>query len=153
MIKGLYEAHLPVKDLDRSIKFYEALGLEFDHRVEDRVAFLWIQKETSWLGLWQTDNVELAYHPSIRHLAFQVGLEDLKNSFTWLQERGIKARKAFGFEPIEPFVMPNVNFGHAKVHFDDPDGNSLEFICKVEKKNPELNYNMYLSEWEKGNQE
>ena len=34
MIKGLFEAHLPVSDLDRSIKYYESLGLEFDHRIE-----------------------------------------------------------------------------------------------------------------------
>lgn len=28
MIKGLYEAHLPVSDLQQSIIFYEKLGLE-----------------------------------------------------------------------------------------------------------------------------
>jgi len=28
MIAGLYEAHLPVKELERSIVFYEELGLE-----------------------------------------------------------------------------------------------------------------------------
>lgn len=78
MIKGLYEAHLRVTDLERSIRFYEVLGLEFDHGVEDRVAFLWIEKEKSWLGLWQTEMAELNYHPSIRHLAFRVELEDLR---------------------------------------------------------------------------
>ncbi|MDQ0430309.1 catechol 2,3-dioxygenase-like lactoylglutathione lyase family enzyme [Planomicrobium stackebrandtii] len=152
MIKGLYEAHLPVSDLDRSIQFYEGLGLEFDHCIEGRVAFLWIEKEKSWLGLWQTEKVELDYHPSIRHIAFQVELEDLKISIAWLKDKGISARKAFGFEPTEPFVMPNDGYGHAKVHFDDPDGNSLEFICKVEKNNPDLNENMYWSDWEKFNQ-
>lgn len=40
MIKGLYEAHLPVSNLNRSIEFYEGLGLQFDHKVEDRLAFL-----------------------------------------------------------------------------------------------------------------
>lgn len=151
MIKGLYEAHLPVSDLERSIKFYESLGLEFDHRIEARVAFLWIEKDKSWLGLWQTDKVNLDYHPSIRHIAFHVELEDLRNSRKWLAERNIEAKKAFGFEPIEPFVMPNERYGHAKIHFNDPDGNSLEFICKVEKNNPNVTSNMYLSDWEKAN--
>lgn len=41
--------------------------------------------------------------------------------------------------------------GHGKVHFDDP-GNSLEFICKVEKNNPNLNENMYWSDWVKSHQ-
>ncbi|MFD2706785.1 VOC family protein [Salibacterium lacus] len=45
MIKGLYEAHLPVSDLKRSIDFYTDLGLELEHIVEDRLAFLWIEKD------------------------------------------------------------------------------------------------------------
>ena len=146
MIKGLYEAHLPVSDLDRSIKFYEGLGLILDHKFEDRLAFLWIEKEKSWLGLWSTDKVEVEYHPSIRHIAFEVGLENLKDSVNWLTERGYTPRKAFGFEPSEPFVMSNDGFGHAKIHFNDPDGNSLEFICKID--NPKnITGNIYLSEW------
>ncbi|WP_413023611.1 hypothetical protein [Peribacillus frigoritolerans] len=39
MIKGLYEAHLPVSNLNRSIEFYEGLGLQFDHKVNDRLDF------------------------------------------------------------------------------------------------------------------
>lgn len=150
MIKGLYEAHLPVSDLDQSIKFYEGLGLQFDHRVEDRLAFLWIENEKSWLGLWKTEKVELDYHPSIRHIAFEVSLEGLKGSVTWLKNKGYKPREAFGFKPTEPFVMPQGNYAHAKVHFNDLDENSLEFICKI--PNPKhLTERMYLSEWEKLN--
>ncbi|WP_342587606.1 hypothetical protein [Alteribacter populi] len=44
MIKGLYEAHLPVSDLEEAIAFYIGLGLEFDHKVEDRLAFIWIER-------------------------------------------------------------------------------------------------------------
>ncbi|WP_251135181.1 hypothetical protein [Exiguobacterium sp. s127] len=51
MINGLYEAHLPVRNLKQSIAFYEGLGLTLDHIVDDRLAFLWIVKEESWLGL------------------------------------------------------------------------------------------------------
>lgn len=32
MIKGIYEAHLPVKDLDRSIEFYRELELKLAWR-------------------------------------------------------------------------------------------------------------------------
>lgn len=147
MIKGLYEAHLPVSNLNRSIEFYKGLGLEFEHQVEDNLAFLWIEKEKSWLGLWKTEKVEVEYHPSIRHIAFEVSIEGLKHSVDWLKNRGYEPRKAFGFEPTEPFVMPNSDFAHAKIHFNDPDGNSLEFICKLE--NPKkVKERMYLSEWE-----
>lgn len=46
MIEGLYEAHLPVGDLQESIKFYQRLGLELSHIHEDRLAFFWIKKIT-----------------------------------------------------------------------------------------------------------
>jgi catechol 2,3-dioxygenase-like lactoylglutathione lyase family enzyme len=151
MIKGLYEAHLPVSDLNLSIEFYKKLGLEFDHLIEKKLAFLWIEKDKSWLGLWQTDNVNLEYHPSIRHIAFEVELKDLKKVTKWLNERDIEPREAFGFKPTEPFVIPNEEHAHAKIHFNDPDGNSLELICKLEKRNKSLNKNMYLSDWEKQN--
>lgn len=39
MIKGLYEAHLPVSDLKKSVLFYKELGLELDHIVDDKIAF------------------------------------------------------------------------------------------------------------------
>ena len=150
MIKGLYEAHLPVRDLNRSIEFYEGLGLEFDHRVEDSLAFLWIEKDKSWLGLWETEKVEVEYHPSIRHIAFEVSLDGLKGSVAWLKNKGYEPREAFGFEPIEPFVMPHKDYAHVKIHFNDPDGNSLEFICKID--NPQgIMKRMYLSEWERVN--
>lgn len=38
MIKGLYEGHLPVIDLERSIEFYGKLGLKLYKKYE-KVAF------------------------------------------------------------------------------------------------------------------
>jgi len=148
MILGLYEAHLPVRDLQRSIAFYTGLGLKLDHIVDGKIAFLWIVEDQSWLGLWQTDQVELPYHPSIRHIAFQVSLDGLRESVHWLTERGYTPRKAFGFEGTEPFVMPIAQHAHAKIHFNDPDGNSLEFITKLDNPLGAQDY-MYLSEWER----
>jgi catechol 2,3-dioxygenase-like lactoylglutathione lyase family enzyme len=151
MIEGLYEAHLPVRNLEKSIVFYEGLGLELSHIHEDRLAFFWIKKNHSWLGLWESDKAELAYHPSIRHIAFQVSLENLKGASQWLKNRGYQPREAFGFEPHEAFVMAHDNMAHAKIHFNDIDGNSLELITKLENPN-KITGRMYLSEWEKKNQ-
>ncbi|WP_407640173.1 VOC family protein [Bacillus massiliglaciei] len=39
MLKGLYEVHLPVHDLQRSIEFYRNLGLQLAYEYED-IAFL-----------------------------------------------------------------------------------------------------------------
>jgi catechol 2,3-dioxygenase-like lactoylglutathione lyase family enzyme len=73
MIKGLYEAHLPVSNLERSIEFYKNLNLELAYQNE-KLAFFWIEKGLSWLGLWETEKVDTPYHPSLRHIAFHVVL-------------------------------------------------------------------------------
>ena len=46
MIKGLYETHVQVSNLESAIEFYtKVLGLEFAHKDETRpIAFLWIGK-------------------------------------------------------------------------------------------------------------
>ena len=43
-IRGLFEAHLTVRDLDRSIAFYrDMLGLPLAHVIPERqVAFFWV---------------------------------------------------------------------------------------------------------------
>ena len=86
MIKGLYEAHLPVSNLENSIAFYKKIGLVLDHIVDNKIAFFWVEENKSWIGLWETDKVNIEYHPSIRHIAFQVELEDLKEAVEWLKE-------------------------------------------------------------------
>ncbi|MCM3540687.1 VOC family protein [Priestia endophytica] len=88
----------------------------------------------------------------MRHIAFQVSLDGLKCSVSWLNERGYTPWEAFGFEPVEPLVMVHSSMAHAKIHFNDPDGDSLEFICKMD--NPKnIIKRMYLSEWEQLNQD
>lgn len=84
MIKGLYEAHLPVSNLENSISFYRNLGLEIAYK-QDKLVFFWIVKGESWLGLWESDKVELPYHPSIRHIAFRVEKEDIILSKTMVE--------------------------------------------------------------------
>ncbi|PEI76077.1 VOC family protein [Bacillus wiedmannii] len=145
MIKGLYEAHLPVSNLEISISFYESLGLKLYKRGND-IAFFWIKENESWLGLWEGTEYKVNYHPSLRHIAFQVSLHDLENAIHWLNQKGISARKDFGMEPIEPIVFPEL--AHAAVYFNDPDGNSLELIAQLPVGLPTAE-KVYLSEWKK----
>ena len=131
MIKGLYEAHLPVSNLKNSILFYRNLV-----------------KDESWLGLWESEKVELAYHPSIRHIAFQVEKEDIISSKKWLNERGIAIRTSFGFnEDRQPLVLPNHPHAHAAIYFDAPDGNSIELIAPIRIDFQEDFKMMTLEDW------
>lgn len=147
MIQGLYEAHLPVKDFKVSIPFYEKLGLKLAWR-EGSTVFFWIEEGKSWLGLWEGREAETPYHSSLRHIAFRVAYEDMKQALKWMASIGVEP-SAFGDRPsAEPFVRPNQ--GNASVYFNDPDGNSLELMCYVEV--PEslrsITDKLSLEEWE-----
>lgn len=148
MIKGLYEAHLPVSDLKNSIEFYRKLGLKLAWRDED-TAFFWIEKGKSWLGLWEGNEYETRYHPSLRHIAFRVSYEDLKESLKWLDSIQVEAVPFGNRESTEPFIRPHQ--GNASVYFKDPDGNSLELICHIEVPNELKHITDKLSfvDWEK----
>ncbi len=129
MITGLYEAHLPVGSLENSMEFYSRLGLKLAWRDED-TAFYWLQEGVSWLGLWEGKEAGTPYHPSLRHVAFRVGYEHLRHAEGWLRERGIEPVPFGGRSSTAQFVRPHQ--GNASVYFNDPDGNSLEFMCAVE---------------------
>ena len=148
MIKGLYEAHLPVSNLKNSIEFYRKLGLELAWRDED-TAFFWIEQGKSWLGLWEGNEYETRYHPSLRHIAFRVSYEDLKESLKWLDFIQVEAVPFGNRESTEPFIRPHQ--GNASVYFKDPDGNSLELICHIEVPNELKHITDKLSfvDWEK----
>jgi lactoylglutathione lyase len=143
MIQNLYETHLQVNDLQTSIEFYEKLGLELSLVISERkVAFFYIGKDRQLLGIWE---VPAGNEVSKRHFAFGTDLSNLLNAFEWLKERGIQPIKSFGKEPIEPIVhtwMPA-----AAVYFNDPDGNSLEFIAWLQDTPNDIGYVPYLSEW------
>lgn len=128
MIIGLYEAHLPVKNLGISIDFYTNLGLKLAWRDEE-TAFFWIEEGRSWLGLWEGDEYKTSYHPSLRHIAFRVSYEDLKKSLEWLSSINVKPVPFGTRKSTNPFIRPYQ--GNASVYFNDPDGNSLELMCFV----------------------
>jgi lactoylglutathione lyase len=143
-IGKIYETHLQVADLQRSIQFYSKLGLELAHTSDKRkFAFFWVGNEKEQtLGLWE---VATGSQVEKRHFAFEVSLEDLLKSKEWLREKGIELRAAFGKEPTEPIVHTWVPA--ASVYFVDPDDNSLEFIT-VLPDDPQISEEVvYLSEW------
>jgi catechol 2,3-dioxygenase-like lactoylglutathione lyase family enzyme len=148
VIKGLYEAHLPVTDLDRSISFYEKLGLTLWFR-EDPVAVFWIVPRVSCLGLWKTeispDRNPGSFPGNGRHVAFLVDFENIDQAIKWLTDRGISPVSHNGFSPNEPIVRPHL--GNASVYFDDPDGNNLELICNLPTNSDGCNQILSMSEW------
>ena len=127
MIKGLYETHLFVESLDRSVNFYKnVLGLQQCYYEEGRrAAFFWIGKpKQAMLGLWEKPKEEI----DIRHFAFNCDVEDiLHNSVSFLKERNLKPYNFLKDGTERPMVfawMPAI-----AIYFDDPDGHILEFIA------------------------
>ncbi|MBM7602579.1 catechol-2,3-dioxygenase [Metabacillus crassostreae] len=147
MIKGIYEAHLPVSNLKRSIEFYKKLDLEIAYQ-QEKLVFFWIEKGRSWLGLWETDKVKTSYHPSLRHIAFQIDKDNMQNIKEWLEERDIEISTNFGFpSEKQPLVLPNNPQAHAAIYFKDPDGNSIELIAPLRLDFEEEFKMMTLEEW------
>ncbi|MGE6632182.1 VOC family protein [Bacillus sp. NPDC077027] len=148
MIKGLYEAHLPVKDLKTSVAFYEKLELELAYQNE-RVAFFWLEKGLSWLALWETNVAETPYHPSIRHVAFRIEKQSVNDVKNWLLEKGIQIHTQFGYTADQqPLVLDNPPQAHAAIYFTDPDGNLLECMAPLELDTAHDIQMMTFADWE-----
>lgn len=145
MIKGLYETHLFVENLERSIEFYgNTLELEQCYQEPERgIAFFWLEKpKKSMLGLWQKPKEQI----QSRHFAFACEPDWILNeSVKYLKDRGLKCRNFLNDGTEKPLVfgwMPAV-----AIYFVDPDGHSLEFIGVLEgKSRPELGIVSY-EEW------
>ena len=145
MIKGLYETHLFVENIERSIHFYgEVLGLKQCHFEEERkAAFFWIGNDKqSMLGLWQKPKEEI----DIRHFAFECEAEWVLNeSVNFLKSRNLKCRNFLNDGTDRPMVfawMPAI-----AIYFDDPDGHSLEFIGILEGKGKAENGIISYERW------
>ena len=146
-IQGLWETHITVADLDRSIGFYrDVVGLTLAHTVPERhVAFFWIGRpRQAMLGLWSIHTSPMAMK---LHYAFQVTLDDVTASVTALRRAGLEPLSGTGRPIDEPEVIPWAPA--ASVYFKDPDGHSLEFIAMLpEPPRPRMQCVM-LSEWHK----
>jgi lactoylglutathione lyase len=128
-IEAIFETHLTVTDLDRSVAFYrDVLGLKLAIHLPDRhVAFFWVGPQgTSMLGLWSVGSVPLRMS---LHTAFRVQPADVIAAFRLLEAAGILPLDLAGRPTSEPVVlcwMPAV-----AIYFHDPDGNLLEFIAML----------------------
>jgi len=136
-IRDLFETHLTVADLTRSMSFFgETLGLELAQVFpERRAAFYWIGRDRkSMLGLWETGS---APQRMSLHVAFTVELSDLLNAPQRLRAANVIPRD-FAGDPIdEPVVLAWMPA--ASLYFHDPDGNLLEFLAMLpEDPKPEL---------------
>ena len=145
-IRGLFEAHLTVSDLDRSIGFYQdVLGLPLAHRIPDRqVAFFWVPTpEKGMLGLWSIGSSPLRMR---LHTAFTIDLDHVVASLARLRDAGITPLSPDA-EPIdEPVVLAWMPA--ASVYFDDPDGHSLEYIAVLpDAPRRDIGGTMTLSAW------
>ncbi len=126
MIKGLFETHLFVENLERSIDFYSnTMKLEqcrFDN--ERRIAFFWIgEAKQSMLGLWEKPKEQI----DIRHYAFECEPDwVLNDSVNYLKSKNINYWNFLNDGSKGPMVfvwMPAIS-----IYFNDPDGHELEFI-------------------------
>ncbi|HET6518195.1 MAG TPA: VOC family protein, partial [Geminicoccaceae bacterium] len=102
---GLFEAHLEVRDLDRSIAFYRDLvGLELAHVLPERqVAFFWIGGPGhAMLGLWSGSSSPQALR---LHLAFGLALEAVLASPAALRRAGVEPLDFHGRPTSEPSVI------------------------------------------------
>lgn len=146
-VSGLYESHLTVANLDRSIAFYrDVVELELAHVVPSRhAAFFWVgARKQSMLGLWciHSSPVRLRLH-----IAFATELEHVRNSVAILRSKGIVPRSGGGGPELdEPTVFPWMPA--ASVYFDDPDGHSLEYIAVLpHSPQPDMPGRVPLSAW------
>jgi len=145
MIKGLFETHIFVEDLERSIDFYKnVLGLTpCNYTDERRIAFFWIgEPKTAMLGLWEKPKAQI----DSRHFAFKCDVDDVLNkSVSFLKAANLQPYNFLKDGSEQPMVfawMPAI-----AIYFKDPDGHDLEFIAMLEGEGrPELGV-ISFQEW------
>lgn len=128
LANALFEAHLPVADLDASVAFYrDRVGLELAHTVPARAAFLWIGgRGHTMLGLWSSG---IGPQRVVLHLAFSATIADVLAAPVALRGAGITPLDFDGHPADQPVVlgwMPAV-----AVYFKDPDGHLMEYIAML----------------------
>jgi lactoylglutathione lyase len=130
-VRGLFESHLTVTDVDRSVGFYrDVVGLELAFSVPERgAAFLWCGAPCdSMLGLWSPGSMPMGLR---LHVAFAVDLDDLLAAPQRLAAHGVEALSFYGEPTKEPSAigwMPA-----AAIYFTDPDGHQLEYLAMLDQ--------------------
>jgi lactoylglutathione lyase len=145
VIERLYETHLTVSNLERSISFYrDVIGLQFGIKdMEHNCAFLFAGRpEQSMLGLWSTNMAPIGLK---LHIAFKVNINDLFNIPSTLRSKGIIPLNIYEEETDDPTVIPFIP--SASVYFHDPDRHLLEYLALLDEE-PRPNLEIVpWSEW------
>ena len=146
MITKVFETHLNVADLERSMAFYEQLPGAQLEMVEEtrRIAFFFLGGwNHSMLGLWEKPKEQVWR----QHTAFEIPMDRMDEAIQQLHARGIETKDFYENPSNEPFVfawMPA-----AAIYFDDPDGHLLEYIAIMDAPpRPELGI-ASMADWRK----
>ena len=144
-VLGLFETHLTVSNLQRSIRFYQDIvGLQLALEVSDRNAsFFWIgESKSSMLGLWSIGSIPMGLN---LHIAFEVTLDNLLEASNRLKANGITPLSFFGEETAEPSVIGWLPA--AAIYFRDPDNHLIEYLTMLDHSpRPDLGI-ISWSEW------
>ena len=128
-VQDLFEAHLTVTDLDRSVEFYrDVVGLQLAYVTAARqAAFFWIGPAgNAMLGLWSGG---VGPQRMTMHIAFRVSPAEVIAAPAVLRSAGITPLDFEGQPTDEPVViawMPALS-----VFFRDHDGHLLEYIAML----------------------
>src|SRR5919112_6622838 len=104
-IRRLFESHLTVSDLQRSVSFYRDLvGLPLALELPERdAAFFWVgEAGESLLGLWSLGSAPLGL---TLHVAFEVAMSDLLDAPKRLESQGTIPLSFLSVETNEPSVI------------------------------------------------
>ena len=129
-VDGLFETHLSVADVPRSVAFYrDVVGLDLALEVPERgAAFLWIGAPgQAMLGLWSLGSAPLGMQ---LHIAFTASVDDVLRAPGHLRSQGVQPLSFFGEETDEPSVLGWMPA--AAVYFRDPDGHMLEYLAMLD---------------------
>ena len=144
-VGGLFETHLTVSDLPRSVTFYrDVVGLQTAYEIPERgAAFMWIGPPgEAMLGLWSIGSSPIGLS---LHIAFKTSLEAVLGACAALREKNVTPLSFFATETSQPSVigwMPA-----AAVYFRDPDGHLIEYLAMLdEPARPEVGIGTW-SDW------
>jgi catechol-2,3-dioxygenase len=122
-ITGVRHAVLGVRDPQRSVTFYtEALGMELVTFLDDmQMAFLSFGDHDHDLAVIKVPDEQPVGSSGLAHTAIEIsgGLEQLRELYATLQERGVEVELTFDHVLTKSFYLL------------DPDGNRLEFYAQL----------------------